>query len=207
MNQLNRFSESHPVIDAARQFVVLLGVLLFFVLSSAANGLASLDERLSEARDKINAENSQRNDLISVQAKRSAWLNERAVEISAKLKKAEIRHATVYSRVKSIESAAVKIRRRGLDDVEKLNDLYGMRIVVENEIDVYRCLNFVCNQYEVVPGTLKNYIESPKPSGYQSVHVVNNIDGRRVEFQIRTIAMHEQAEAEHEAYKKRVCVA
>ncbi len=205
MNQIKRFSESHPVTEAARQFVVLLGVLLFFVLSGIANGFASLDQRL--AQGKTSTENSQQNASRMAQANRSAWLGERAVEVSAILKKAEIRHAAVYNRVKSLESASEKVRRRGLDDVEQLNDLYGMRIVVENELDVYRCLNVVCSQYEVIPGTLKNYIVSPKPSGYQSIHVVNNIDGRRVEFQIRTTTMHEQAEAEHEAYKKRVCIA
>ena len=201
------------VVEHARQFAAFIGLVLFLVISGFANGLAALDSRISEARSRISAENSARADVSSKttlrveQARRSAWLGERAVEISERLRRAQIRNATVYNRVKSIESATEKIKRRGLDDVEQLNDLYGMRIVVQNELDVYRCLNVLCNEFEVVPGTLKNYIQAPKASGYQSVHVVNNIDGRRVEFQLRTTAMHEQAEAEHEAYKKRVRVA
>ena len=85
-----------------------------------------------------------------------------------------------------------------------LNDLYGMRVVVSNELDAYQCLNMICDTYTVVPGTMKDYIVAPKASGSQSLHVVAEVEAKRVEFQIRTTQMHLSAEAEHEAYKERM---
>ncbi len=133
----------------------------------------------------------------------SEWLTEKATELTRQLRAGGIHQVTVYSRVKSEESALEKASRRGVDMME-LNDLYGMRVVVSNELDVYLCLNQICSTYEIIPGTMKNYIVSPKASGYQSVHVVAQVDDNRVEFQIRTEAMHLSAEAEHEAYKARM---
>ena len=131
------------------------------------------------------------------------WLNTKAENVAQWFKRCGIRNAAVYHRVKSPQSAAEKARRQH-KSVEQLNDLYGMRIVVQNELDVYRCLSELCNHYDIVPGTLKNYITNPKPSGYQSVHVVARIDDRRIEFQLRTQSMHWAAEQEHEAYKERM---
>lgn len=142
-------------------------------------------------------------DNDDVSSRKSEWLNRKAESVAKRLRSQGIRSAVVYHRVKSPQSAAEKARRQG-KKMEELNDLYGMRVVVENELDVYRCLNAICSAYEVVPGTLKNYIAHPKASGYQSIHVVARMDDRRVEFQLRTQAMHEQSEREHEAYKARV---
>lgn len=135
--------------------------------------------------------------------KRANWLNARAEDVARLLQNRSIASAVVYHRVKSPDSAKEKALRRG-SAITDLNDLYGMRVVVQNELDVYRCLDAICTSYNVVNGTLKNYIANPKPSGYQSIHVVATLDGRRVEFQLRTQAMHEASELEHEAYKARV---
>ncbi len=186
----------------------LLGLFFLLLLTTFVNGISNLDPRLSQALAERNSQNAlPENKSDTTQTDRANWLGQKAVQISMLLKNAGIEHATVYHRVKTQESAAEKVRRKGFTSVDQLNDLYGMRIVVNNELDVYRSLNVVCDQYQIVAGTLKNYIEAPKASGYQSVHVVNTLDGRRVEFQIRTQAMHEQAEAEHQAYKDRVRVA
>lgn len=134
------------------------------------------------------------------------WLSTQAQHVTKKLQSNGIANAAVYHRVKSPESAAEKALRKHVQ-IADLNDLFGMRIVLSNELDVYRTLNVLCHSYELLPGTLKNYIANPKASGYQSIHLVAGLDGRRVEFQLRTLAMHEQSEAEHEAYKQRVRVA
>ncbi|GEM_PF-2783854 len=139
-------------------------------------------------------------------AEGNEWLTQRATEMTQMLKDNGIAQVTVYSRVKAEESAREKAARKGIDIFE-LNDLYGMRVVVANELDVYQCLNLICGRYEIVPGTIKNYIVSPKASGYQSVHVVAKVEDRRVEFQLRTESMHQSAEAEHEAYKARMRMA
>ncbi len=131
------------------------------------------------------------------------WLGEQATSFLSVLRDNEIPGATVYHRVKAEQSAMQKAARKHVD-ITQLNDLYGMRVVVGNELEVYETLNIICANYPIVPGTIKNYIQNPKPSGYRSVHVVAQIDERRVEFQLRTHEMHESAEAEHEAYKLRM---
>ena len=137
----------------------------------------------------------------------TAWLSQKATEMTKDLKDHGFQQAKVYSRIKSYDSAREKAMRKNLA-IHELNDLFGMRIVVANELDVYRCLNRICERFEIIPGSLKNYIIAPKASGYQSVHVVTQVDDlHRIEFQIRTEHMHQQAEAEHEAYKARVRVA
>ena len=131
------------------------------------------------------------------------WLESKALEVLTVLRNHDISGATVYHRVKSEQSAAQKAARKNVE-MTQLNDLYGMRVVVGNELQVYETLNIICANYPVVPGTIKNYIQNPKPSGYRSIHVVAQIDERRVEFQLRTSEMHAIAEAEHEAYKLRM---
>ena len=131
------------------------------------------------------------------------WLGLQATEFVQKLNENHIQHATVYHRVKSEDSAREKAAKKGIPFTE-LNDFYGLRVVVDNELEVYETLNLICSTYPTVPGTMKNYIAAPKASGYQSIHVVAEIDNRRVEFQLRTNEIHLQAEAEHEAYKMRM---
>ncbi len=203
---------SYPTNHPFRSFVghlnallLSFGLFLSILFLSIIQGITDLDSRLALTRQTRNTETTQ-SLARTAQSMRAEWLGRRAATISKTLRDSGIRNVTVYNRVKSIESTNEKLKRKGLSSPEELNDLYGMRIVVSNELDVYRSLNVLCDNYETVPGTIKNYIANPKPSGYQSVHVVNKIDGKRVEFQLRTQAMHEQAEAEHEAYKARVRV-
>ena len=94
--------------------------------------------------------------------KRANWLNARAEDVARLLQNRSIASAVVYHRVKSPDSAKEKALRRG-SAITDLNDLYGMRVVVQNELDVYRCLDAICTSYNVVNGTLKNYIANPKP--------------------------------------------
>jgi RelA/SpoT family (p)ppGpp synthetase len=87
----------------------------------------------------------------------------------------------------------------------RLSDIYGFRIIAEQEADVYRALGAVHQRWTAVPGRFKDYISSPKSNGYRSIHTtVSGRDGKLVEIQIRTREMHEVAEvgvAAHWAYK------
>ena len=179
----------------AEGFHVLAFIFALFAL--VFSGIERSEERVLSSDDALSVRTS-----FDREAAQS-WLNEKATDFVHKLNEHQIHHATVYHRVKSEESAMEKAGKRGIPFTE-LNDLYGMRVVVDNELDVYQTLNLIRATYPVVPGSIKNYIANPKPSGYQSVHVVTEIDHKRVEFQLRTTEMHLQAEAEHEAYKARM---
>ncbi len=193
-------SVAHGIYERGFTFLGFLLMLLAF----AFTGSIPADFRQTASRALTEEKSEQSNkDLDAWRAEGTQWLSHKAEEVAVSLRDSGIRHVTVYNRMKSTESALEKASKRGIQ-ITDLKDLYGMRIVVDNELDVYQCLNHICDTYPVVPGTLKNYIVAPKASGYQSVHVVTEIEDRRVEFQLRTEAMHLQAEAEHEAYKARM---
>ena len=87
----------------------------------------------------------------------------------------------------------------------RLSDIYGFRIITENEDNAYRALGAVHQRWTGVPGRFKDYISAPKSNGYRSIHTtVAGRDGKLVEIQIRTREMNEVAEvgvAAHWSYR------
>ncbi|MBL4767104.1 MAG: bifunctional (p)ppGpp synthetase/guanosine-3',5'-bis(diphosphate) 3'-pyrophosphohydrolase [Rhodobacteraceae bacterium] len=87
----------------------------------------------------------------------------------------------------------------------RLSDIYGFRIITENEEDCYRTLGAIHQRWRAVPERFKDYISQPKTNGYRSIHTtVSGRDGKRVEVQIRTRQMHDVAEtgvAAHWSYR------
>ncbi|MEM1138855.1 MAG: bifunctional (p)ppGpp synthetase/guanosine-3',5'-bis(diphosphate) 3'-pyrophosphohydrolase [Pseudomonadota bacterium] len=90
---------------------------------------------------------------------------------------------------------------------EQLSDIVGFRIIVENEEDIYRALGIIHRTWPTVPGRFKDYLSTPKPNGYRSLHTaVVGPQKQRVEVQIRTQEMDDIAEygvAAHWRYKER----
>ena len=91
---------------------------------------------------------------------------------------------------------------------EQLSDIMAFRLIVPSIDDVYRALGAIHAAYPVVPSRFKDYISTPKPNGYRSVHTgVFGPRGERIEIQIRTNEMHDVAErgvAAHWNYKQGV---
>ena len=87
----------------------------------------------------------------------------------------------------------------------RLSDIYGFRIICGSEAECYGALGAIHQRWRAVPGRFKDYISQPKSNGYRSIHTtVSGRDGKRVEVQIRTRAMHEVAEtgvAAHWSYR------
>src|SRR6218665_697322 len=113
--------------------------------------------------------------------------------------------ATVQGRPKHLYSIHKKMQGKGLE-LERVFDLRALRVVVPEVADCYAALSRLHELYAPVAGEFDDYIAKPKPNGYQSLHtVVLGPDGRAMEVQIRTRAMHEHAEhgvAAHWAYKE-----
>ncbi|WP_454885968.1 RelA/SpoT family protein [Sphingomonas oryzagri] len=89
---------------------------------------------------------------------------------------------------------------------EQLSDVMAFRVVVADTEQCYRALGLVHERWPMVPGRFKDYISTPKRNGYRSLHtsVIHN-EKVRIEIQIRSEAMHAQAEygyAAHWAYKQ-----
>ena len=112
--------------------------------------------------------------------------------------------AEVQGRPKHLYSIWKKMQGKHLDFTQVL-DLRAARVIVSDVADCYTVLGRVHELFRPVAGEFDDYIERPKPNGYQSLHtVVQDDEGRAVEVQIRTQAMHDRAEhgvAAHWAYK------
>src|SRR6476469_6423657 len=89
---------------------------------------------------------------------------------------------------------------------EQLSDVMAFRIIVADVGDCYRALGLIHSRWPMVPGRFKDYISTPKRNGYRSLHTSVIHDSKmRIEIQIRSREMHEQAErglAAHWAYKE-----
>jgi putative GTP pyrophosphokinase len=120
----------------------------------------------------------------------------------------------IESRLKSVESAYEKLPRRGLtptaENLTKLNDIAGVRVICSYVKDVYDIADVFLRQEGVVLLQKKDYIETPKANGYRSLHLIASIpvclskETRQVpvEIQLRTISMNMWASLEHEVSYK-----
>ena len=132
-------------------------------------------------------------------------LIERIVEeLSATLHDAGL-EAKVYGREKAPLSIWHKMKRKNIS-FEQLSDIMAFRITVDSVPDCYAALGVIHGRYAMVPERFKDFISTPKPNGYRSLHTtIFGPERRRIEVQIRTTEMHEVAElgvAAHWAYKQ-----
>ena len=112
---------------------------------------------------------------------------------------------TVDHRLKNTYSLYKKLLRYDMD-ITKISDLLAMRIITDNIENCYKILGLIHSKWKPVPSKVKDYIASPLPNGYESVHTtIYTGDGSTAEIQIRTHEMHENAEfgaAAHLAYEE-----
>jgi GTP pyrophosphokinase len=113
--------------------------------------------------------------------------------------------AEIYGREKTPFSIWGKMKRKNVS-FEQLSDIMAFRITVEDVPNCYAALGVIHGRYAMVPERFKDFISTPKPNGYRSLHTtIFGPERRRIELQIRTREMHEIAElgvAAHWAYKQ-----
>ena len=123
--------------------------------------------------------------------------------ISQRMEKEGIQ-CKVYGRLKHIYSIYRKMYAQHLG-VEEIFDLCAFRVIVNDLADCYNVLGIIHEMFRPVPGRFKDYISTPKPNNYQSLHTtVIGTEGIPFEVQIRTWQMHFTAEygvAAHWKYK------
>ena len=125
---------------------------------------------------------------------------------------------SIKARLKSPESIYGKMQRKGItfsiENIEKnLNDIAGIRVICSFPEDIYKLVECLLKQDDIILIEMKDYIKNPKPNGYRSLHLILDIPilltgekkHMRVEVQFRTIAMDFWASLEHKMkYKKDV---
>ena len=125
--------------------------------------------------------------------------------IEQRLKESGIEGATIKRRVKSIYGIYRKtiMQNKSFDEIY---DIYAVRVILDTLAECYSTLGLIHDMYHPLPNRFKDYISTPKPNGYQSLHTtVIGHEGIPFEVQIRTRKMDEQAEygvAAHWKYKE-----
>src|SRR5436309_4372348 len=126
-------------------------------------------------------------------------------ELNRRLEEGGLTGAAVSGREKSPYSIWRKMQRKNVA-FEQLSDVMAFRILVSDIGACYHALGVIHSAYHVVPGRFKDYISTPKPNNYRSLHTgVLGPERQRIEMQIRTADMHEVAElgvAAHWIYKQ-----
>lgn len=105
-----------------------------------------------------------------------------------------LKTAQISARQKHFSSIYKKLITKNVP-LAKIYDLIAMRVIVEKVEDCYAVLGKIHSIYKPMEGRFKDYIANPKPNGYQSLHTTIIVDNQRpMEIQIRTFAMHKNAE-------------
>jgi len=143
------------------------------------------------------------NKLEQLRSKNQRLINEITLALEVKLADVGI-VAQVKGREKKAYSVWRKMENKQIS-LEKLSDIYGFRVIVDDAQDCYRVLGVIHTTWRQVPGRFKDYVSTPKGNGYRSLHTtVLGPQHQRIELQIRTQKMHDIAEygvAAHAVYK------
>jgi GTP pyrophosphokinase len=137
-------------------------------------------------------------------AEATSALEETTKELRRALAEGGIKNFRTESRVKNVHSFATKLARKD-NDVDKVYDIFAIRIIVPSADDCYKTLGIVHALWRPMPGRVKDYIAGPKPNGYRSLHTT--IISRQkllVEIQIRSEDMQRESKfgiASHFTYK------
>ena len=142
-------------------------------------------------------------EFSNLQKKLSAILSERKIELKSfeKIIKKILTHdhipsVNIHGRIKHMWSLWKKLNKPEYgNDLNKIYDLLAIRIIVPKVGDIYAAMGSIHQHYRPLTGLVKDYLATPKPNGYRSLHsTVFGPQKRPVEIQIRTEEMHRDAE-------------
>ncbi len=160
-------------------------------------GLNSLKSNLEDYCLKLLSPKTYENLSKSVMLQRDA--NEEQINVTKQklqqiLDELGLKDAVIMARQKHFSSIYKKIKTKG-ESLANIYDLIALRVLVEKVEECYAVLGKIHAIYKPMEGRIKDYIASPKPNGYQSLHTTIIAENKRpLEIQIRTFEMHKLAE-------------
>lgn len=136
---------------------------------------------------------------------RERFIQNIIIELKKNLQTAGLTHFEVAGRAKHIYSINRKMQRKNVK-FEQIFDIHAIRILVDEIENCYQALSVVHTHWHHIQQEFDDYIATPKPNGYRSIHTaVETADGHIFEVQIRTYKMHKESElgvAAHWIYKE-----
>lgn len=206
-DRTHNMSTLHHITKPQKRRRIATETLEIFVPLAERIGIHSLKEQLED----FSFEHLQPEARQSI-IKRLAFLKSEGNDVvknilnilNTNMKEAQIK-AKISGREKTPYSIWRKMQRKNVT-FEQLSDIMAFRIVVGDVGECYHVLGVLHGLYPVVPGRFKDYISTPKLNGYKSLHTtVLGPENQKIEIQIRTEQMHNEAElgvAAHWAYKE-----
>ena len=185
------------VLAYERQIVKANETMDIYAPLAGRMGMQSIREELEDLSFSVlnsDARNSIIRRFVNLRSETGDLISKITEDIRNELAKVKV-VADVIGREKRPYSIWRKMEEKK-EGFHRLSDIYGFRIITENESDCYVSLGAVHRRWRAVPGRFKDYISQPKSNGYRSIHTtVSGRDGKRVEVQIKTREMHEIAES------------
>jgi guanosine-3',5'-bis(diphosphate) 3'-pyrophosphohydrolase len=206
-DRLHNMRTLHHIKDPARRRRIALETMDLYAPLASRIGMERVKRELEElAFAELNPDG--RSSVLA----RQDYLRERGErlvpEIEAELIKT-LKEGGLTAQISGREKTPYSIWRKMQNknvSFEQLADIMAFRIIVADVAQCYQALGLIHGSYQVIPGRFKDYISVPKPNGYRSLHtgVIGPL-GQRIELQIRTEEMQDQAErgvAAHWIYKQ-----
>ena len=206
-DRLHNMRTLHHIDDAVKRRRIALETAEIYAFLAERIGMQEMKSELEDlAFAELNTE--ARNSIVArleyLRNEGGGMVTRILVQLRSTLSAAKVR-ATVTGREKRPYSVWHKMQRRNVG-FEQLSDIMAFRVVVKTVADCYKALGVIHGAYPVVPERFKDYISTPKPNNYQSLHTsVFGPERQRIEVQIRTSDMHDIAErgvAIHWQYKQ-----
>lgn len=172
-------------------------------------GLNSIKDEIQELAFEIIDQNARHQivDKLSEIRERNKDLVDKILQQLTSIFKEDNFDCEIYGREKKPYSIWLKMKRQNIG-FHNLHDIMGFRIIVKNIAECYRALGVINSSFNMIPGTFKDYISTPKENGYQSLHLaILGPLNKKIEIQIRDHAMHEVSElgvAAHWNYKEKI---
>ena len=206
-DRLHNMRTLHHIKDPARRRRIALETMDLYAPLASRIGMERVKRELEElAFAELNPDG--RSSVLA----RQGYLRERGErlvpEIEAELIKT-MKEGGLIAQVSGREKTPYSIWRKMQSknvSFEQLADIMAFRMIVADVAQCYQALGLIHGRYQVIPGRFKDYISVPKPNGYRSLHtgVIGPL-GQRIEIQIRTDEMQDEAErgvAAHWIYKQ-----